>query len=85
MEIVKVFVKFLMHPDGDLMAYFPYMKADNKGNKTCYAHIGQHSACSPEYAKECRPATPTEYADLQKELISIGYELNISKKNLAVK
>ena len=84
MDIVKVFVKFLIHPDGDLMAYFPYM-VSSKGFKTCYAHIGQHSACSPDYAKECRPATPTEYADLQKELISIGYELKISKKNLAVK
>lgn len=84
MDIVKVFVKFLIHPDGDLFAYFPYMES-SKGFKTCYAHIGQHSACSPDYAKECRPATPTEYADLQKELTSIGYELKISKKNLAVK
>lgn len=82
MDIVKVFVKFLIHPDGDLMAYFPYMKADNKGNKTCYAHIGQHSACSPEYAKECRYAGTNEYGDLKTELESIGYELRISKSNL---
>ena len=25
---------------------------DLQGNKTSYAHIGQHSACSPEYVEE---------------------------------
>ena len=85
----KAFVKFLIHPvNGDLMAYFPHQKYGFNGYrhdlKTCYSHIGQHSACAPEYAKECKPATPAEYADLQKELISIGYVLKIAKKNLTI-
>lgn len=27
----------------NVFAYFPEMIGDNKGNKTAYAHIGQHS------------------------------------------
>ena len=58
-------------------AYFINEKADQRGNNTCYAHIGQHSACSPEYIKECRKATEQEYKDLAEELESIGYNLEI--------
>lgn len=71
-------VKFLKEDDGDIFAYFPQLKADNQGNRTCYAHIGQHSACSPEYAADCLPAD--NYAELQLELISIGYDLKILNK-----
>ncbi len=46
-NIMKTKVKFLINEknDNDLIAYFPDDVADNKGNKTCYTHIGQHSAC----------------------------------------
>lgn len=68
-------VKFLIEKDGeDVFAYFPEIIGDSKGNKTCYAHIGQHSACSPDYAKECKEALYSEYADLLKELIGQGYK-----------
>lgn len=63
--------------DPDLFAYFPDENFDNKGNKAGYSHVGQHSAVSPVYAKESRPATPQEYAPLDAELKSIGYNLEI--------
>jgi hypothetical protein len=83
----KTFVKFLIHPtNGELIAYFPYMKYGFNGYrhdlKTCYAHVGQHSSCAPEYAKECRYAKETEYSDLKKELESLGYNLKLSVNNL---
>ena len=64
--------------ESDIFAYFPEDEADHKGNKTAYAHVGQHSACNPEYAKESRPATEQEYADLKSELESIGYNLEVT-------
>ena len=68
-------VKFLVHPDApeEVFAYFPEFKADEQGNMTSYAHIGQHSACAPTYALECRNATKNEYKALHNELISQGY------------
>lgn len=59
----------------DIFAYFPEIGGDNKGNKTCYAHIGQHSACSLGYVKECKLAE--DYQDLKVELIELGYDLDI--------
>ena len=69
-------VKFLKK-DNDIYAYFPQLNYAKYlyGNsvKTCYAHIGQHSACAVEYAKESKPAKCKEYEGLLKELISVGY------------
>ena len=71
-------VQFLIHPQNEeVIAYFPHLPWDRQGNLTCYAHIGQHGACSPEYAKECRPATKDEYSGLKIELESIGYKLKL--------
>lgn len=80
-------VKFLIEkPEGDLpcnvFAFFPkerYNHTEN-GTFTSYAHIGQYSPCHIDYANECRKATKEEYADLQKELESIGYNLNVLNK-----
>ena len=77
-------VLFLMEkPEGNLpcnvFAFFPeerYNTIEN-GTFTCYAHIGQHSACHIDYAKQCEKATPEQYADLKKELESIGYVLEV--------
>lgn len=77
---LKTYVVFLIHKENnELFAYFPYEKYHSYKSKirTCYAHIGQHSACSPEYAKESRLATEQEYKDLRNELESIGYNLEI--------
>lgn len=71
-------VQFLYHEaNDDLFAYFPELDGDMNGNKTSYAHIGQHSACSPDYAKECNKATKEQYLPLMRELESIGYQLEI--------
>ena len=62
--------------NSDVFAYFPEEKHDEKYNMS-YSHIGQHSACDPEYAKESREATPEEYMDLKRELDGIGYNLDV--------
>jgi hypothetical protein len=69
-------VLFLKEKDGsDVFAYFPTLWADVNGRTaTCYAHIGQHSGCSREYADECKEASFGEYChDLLPELIGQGY------------
>lgn len=79
-------VKFLIENDYDaefdseVFAYFPndWYNHDNL-LRTSYAHIGQHSACHIDYAKECKEATPEQYKDLKAELESIGYNLKICK------
>lgn len=83
----KTDVKFLIEkPEGNLpcsvFAFFPKEKYNNIGTDadklfTCYAHIGQHSACHIDYVNECKQATKEEYKDLKEELESIGYNLNI--------
>lgn len=79
----KTNVVFYIDTDGQPLAYFPDIDGDNKGNKTCYSHVGQHSACHPDYVKNLKLATPDEYKDLEKELIGQGYDdLNILKENV---
>ena len=80
-------VLFLIEkPEGELtcnvFAFMPKELHNNSNPKlfTSYAHIGQHSSCCLEYANECKEATSIEYADLKKELESIGYNLNILNK-----
>ncbi len=76
----KVTVTFYLDADGsgDVFAYFPEMNYDRSGDlKSCYAHVGQHSSCSPNYVQDCELATPEQYSDLKHELESIGYNLNI--------
>lgn len=66
---------------GEVFAYFPEMIHSfnwySPDNMTCYSHIGQHSACHPDYAKECKEATPEQYNDLKRELEGLGYELEV--------
>jgi len=67
--------------NSDLFAFFPEEDYNNFSTltKTCYSHVGQHSACVMDYAKESRLATKEEYADLQNELEnSIGYNLELT-------
>ena len=72
----KTVVQFYTDDDGRVFAYFP-KETHHAEFKTCYAHIGQHSACHPDYIKECKPAT--DYKDLFEELESIGYNLEIQQ------
>jgi hypothetical protein len=67
--------------DGEVTAVFPEEPADVAGfGMSCYAHVGQHSACSLEWYHSTRPATPAEYADLKRELERIGYVLQVYKR-----
>lgn len=64
-----------------VFAFFPDMLYNvwlyGKDMKTCYAHLGQHSACLKGYADECKEAKSYEFADLLKELIEQGYSLEV--------
>jgi hypothetical protein len=82
-----MYVKFLIEKDSkdEVFAFFPYTHARHERHPNynmvfeCYSHVGQHSACDVGYASECKPAGPRKYADLKKELESIGYNLEIIK------
>lgn len=71
-------VKFLYEKDSkDVFAFFPtltYSVDEGKdGLFTCYAPIGQHSACHIDYANECKEAPINEYWPLLNELIGQGH------------
>jgi len=64
-----------------VFALFPHEVSTLNGLVNCYQHVGQHS--SAEY-RHCiansKPATPEEYKDLKEEMESIGYDINVVKK-----
>ena len=73
-------VVFRKWPDGDILALFPNMD-ETRGMCGSYMHIGQHGGA--DYSgciSATKPATKAEYADLESELSSIGYELQIKKR-----
>ena len=73
-KTVVVFRKF-DDEGGDIIVLFPEEKT-GIGSVMSYMHIGQHSPAS--YPLDgTRYASPDEYADLAKELQSIGYDLYI--------
>ena len=56
-------------------AYFPNEKWNHDGCRVCYAHVGQHGPCDPEYARKCRLARYEEYKPLYDELVNlVGYD-----------
>lgn len=79
---IKEDVVFLIE-DGDVLAVFlnTYGTADrDKDTMTCYAHVGQHSTCTYDYANTLKTASEAEYADLYDELTNhVGYSLNVLK------
>jgi hypothetical protein len=59
----------------EVIALFPEIPADNKGNITSYMHVGQHSAASPELITELPEAKYYQYNALLHELITAcGYK-----------
>lgn len=76
---MKTVVTFYVDRDGQPLAYFNELmySNQNRSHRTCYAHIGQHSVCSPDYVRRLKKATPNQYYKLQKELEGIGYDLEI--------
>ena len=74
-------VIFRKFKTGEVLALFPTLPGTNDPH-TCqsYQHIGQHGAASAD-CSYTKPATPAEYADLLRELVSIGYDdLKIVKR-----
>ena len=68
MEKVKVI--FRKEKNGDIVAFFPELKA-NYGRMVCYAHIGQHSEADVEYYWNTQKAFENEYKPLLNELKAI--------------
>lgn len=80
MEKVKVDVHFRkFNGEDEVTAVFPY-EPQTHFEVLCYSHIGQHSECVYYYVQISKPVKETEYAELKKELESIGYELNVIKR-----
>lgn len=77
----ELMTSVLFKRDGtEVCAIMPYEISDRQGNMTCYAHVGQHSACSPDYVNGLKNATESEYAALKLELETVGYKINVIKK-----
>lgn len=73
-------VIFRRFKDGDVIAILPYEIATKQGHVSSYMHIGQHSAASLDVIGDTKLATPEQYAELQKELESIGYVMDIKRR-----
>jgi hypothetical protein len=68
--------------EGEVTAVFPCEPADLDGRSmACYAHVGQHSGCSHEFARSGRPAKPAEYAALKAELEGPPYRYHLKVYN----
>ena len=66
---------------GTIFALFPHEVWDKQGNVTSYQHVGQHSGADYNHCiKNSKLATPTQALKLYTELETIGYKLNVVKK-----
>lgn len=78
-SVKVIFRKFKIFPK-DVLAVFPDIEADQRGNLFSYQHVGQHGSCSRDFFSFTTAAKKEDYADLQKELESIGYVLDVRKR-----
>lgn len=59
-------------------AVFADGEARERGYRSCYSHVGQHSSCNRAwFTSNTRPATPEEYAPLLAELERVGYAVTV--------
>lgn len=66
---------------GEIIALMPHDVIDFEGNVNSYMHVGQHGGADfVGVIAQTIPATQSEYADLQKELEGIGYDVNVCKR-----
>ena len=72
-------VIFRVFKDGEIIALFPDMHT-GRGLIGSYMHIGQHGDASPLIVNDTKLATREQYEELYKELVKIGYCLNVCKK-----
>jgi hypothetical protein len=76
----KTIVIFKKDADG-LFAFFPELPGTNDPYScTYYVHVGQHSTGDVAYMASVRRAKPEEYADLFRELESLGYNLDVRRR-----
>lgn len=74
-------VIFKKDEHGDVIAFFPQQPGTNSVHTCmCYQHVGQHGSAAITYVANCKPAKPSEYADLKAELERLGYELEIVRR-----
>jgi len=60
---------------GEVVALFPTLPADDMGHVTSYMHVGQHSGANYGHVVgHTSIATRQDYAVLERELKSRGYE-----------
>ena len=74
-------VIFRKWKDGSILALFPHCVDTYEGSVISYEHTGQHS--SADYGHciyNTKPAKEHEYKPLKAELESIGYNLNVIKR-----
>lgn len=77
---LKTDVIFRKYRDGQIIALFVHNK-DRHANIESYMHVGQHSMADYGGVVMCtKLATKEEYQNLFEELESIGYNLQIVKK-----
>ena len=77
----KIDVIFRKWKDGSILALFPHSIDTYEGNVSSYEHVGQHS--SADYGHciyNTKLAKEHEYKPLKQELESIGYDLNVIKR-----
>ena len=78
---MKTKVIFRKWQNGDIIALFPEDPSDVHGRYcNSYMHVGQHGGADYGLINTTKPATPTEYKDLARELRQIGYKLDIRKR-----
>lgn len=68
--------------NGEIVAVFPDIPGTNDPYQMlCYAHVGQHNACSMDWFYEyTEKAKEGEYQPLKKELELLGYNLAIRSR-----
>jgi len=68
-------VVFRSFAEGDVIALFPTIPDGSYGQCCSYMHAGQHGAADYGHVIGLtRRSEPGEYADLLRELVSIGYD-----------
>ena len=72
-------VIFRKFKDNQIIALLPDCKV-NFGMIQSYMKLGQHSEASIDIINNTKLANKSEYADLFKELNSIGYNLQVIKR-----
>lgn len=62
---------------GEITAVFLSIPAED-GMLSCYSHDGRHGLCQPDWVRKTKPAR--SYAELRRELESIGYDVTVQRK-----